>query len=134
MLLKGCLFISNVVYGQKHFARLVEIIIYKIDLHLTLYQRRRKQLGENIQWKFGCNTSSVTQYFTWLLCVVTVCSCSSAEAELKMEIHFTSASLSSFACLLINSELLLAAQTLTSRECFISWVVVINHFGSIFEV
>lgn len=51
-----------------------------------------------------------------------------------MEINLTSASFSSFACLLINSELLLAAQTLTSGDCFISCVVVINHFGSIFEV
>lgn len=66
-----------------------------------LYQRRRKQLGENSQ-KLRCNTS-VSQYFTRLLCVVTVCSCSSAEAELEMEILFTPASFSSFVCLLINS-------------------------------
>lgn len=48
-LLKGCLFISNIIYGQKHFARLVEIIDYNIDLVLTLYQRRRKDLGGNSQ-------------------------------------------------------------------------------------
>jgi len=47
--LKGCLFISNVVvYGQKHFATLVEVINYDINQGLTLYQRRRKDLGVEI--------------------------------------------------------------------------------------
>lgn len=45
-LLKGCLFISNIIVdGQKHFARLVENINYNIDLGLTSYWRRKNELG-----------------------------------------------------------------------------------------
>lgn len=51
-----------------------------------------------------------------------------------MEIHSTPASFSFFVCLLISSELLLPAHTLTLRDGFTSWAVVINYLGSIFEV
>lgn len=51
-----------------------------------------------------------------------------------MEIRLTSASFSFFVCLLINSELLLPAQTLTLRDGFTSRAVVINYLGSTFEV
>lgn len=69
----------------------------------------------------------------WLLCLLTVCGCSSVEAETEKESPFISVFFPFFACLLISLGLLQAAQTLTSRGCFISRAVI-SHFGSILEV
>lgn len=51
--------------------------------------------------------------------VDTLCACSSAEAEPEIEIYFTSASFSLFACHFIDSKLLLAAQIATSKDYFV---------------
>lgn len=62
-----------------------------------------------------------------------VCSYSSAEAEPEIEIYFTSASFSLFACHFIDSELLMVAQTVTLKDCLILWVEGINNFCSVFR-
>lgn len=62
-----------------------------------------------------------------------VCSCSNAEAEPEIEIYFTSASFSLFACHFTDFELLLAAQTATLKDCPVLWVAGINDFCSVFR-